>query len=373
MKNAIKRLRHDLHRHPELSGDEEATAQRLLDFFATQSPDKTVFGLGGHGLAFVYEGGEAGPTVMLRADLDALPIHENEGSPHRSENEGVAHLCGHDGHMTILAEVGRRLAAQRPAKGRAMLLFQPAEETGAGAAAVLADPAFEELRPDICFALHNLPGHPLGSVVVRDGVFASASRGMTVIFKGRTAHAAQPETGRSPALAMARFIERMNALPDGIAPAGETAFATVVGSKLGEKAFGTAPGRAEVWVTLRSETDRTMDELVGFAAEAATREAVRAGLHVEVTFDDVFTATVNAPEATATVRRAGGDTVVELDAPLRWSEDFGRFTAQFPGALFGLGAGEGVSPLHDPAYDFPDELIDTGADIFMAILHEILD
>mgnify|MGYP001822026205 FL=1 len=165
----------------------------------------------------------------------------------------------------------------------------------------------------------------------------------------------------------------MSALPDGIAPAGETAFATVVGSKLGEKAFGTAPGRAEVWVTLRSETDRTMDDLVGFAAEAATREAVRAGLHVEVTFDDVFTATINAPEAVATVRRAGGDAVIELDAPLSWSEDFGRFTAQCPGALFGLGAGEDVSPLHDPAYDFPDALIDRGADVFSAILHETLD
>lgn len=337
MKNGIIRLRHELHRLPELSGREKATASRMLEHFSLLDPDDTVPGLGGHGVAFVFAGAAKGPTVLLRADLDALPITEAEGNPHRSENEGVAHLCGHDGHMTILA-----------------------------------DPAFAALEPDFCFALHNLPGFPLGSVVVREGTFSSASRGMAVVLKGRTAHAAQPETGCSPAPALARFIERMNDLPDGLVPPGETAFATVVGARLGDRAFGTSPGRAEIWLTLRSETDGTMDDLVGYAAETATREAVRAGLHVEVEYEDVFPAMVNAPEAVAVVRRVAGDDLIDLDKPLRWSEDFGRFTALYPGALFGLGAGEDTPALHDPAYDFPDALVSRGADLFTSILAELL-
>ena len=160
MKNEIIRLRHELHRLPELSGRERATALRLLEHFALLDPDDTVSGLGGHGLAFVFAGAAKGPTVLLRADLDALPITEAEGNPHRSENEGVAHLCGHDGHMTILAEVGRRIATKRPARGRVVLLFQPAEETGEGAAAVLADPAFAAVRhePEFLAAVREIAG-----------------------------------------------------------------------------------------------------------------------------------------------------------------------------------------------------------------------
>lgn len=130
-------LRHRLHRRPEISGEERATAAEIVAALEPTRPDGIVTGLGGHGVAAIYEGREPGPTVMVRAELDALPIEELSDLPHRSQVPGKGHLCGHDGHMTILAGLARGLGRARPQRGRAVLLFQPAEETGAGAAAVM--------------------------------------------------------------------------------------------------------------------------------------------------------------------------------------------------------------------------------------------
>jgi amidohydrolase len=255
-------LRRDLHRHAELSGCEAGTAQRILRFFQPLEPDETLTELGGHGLAFGFGSADTGPSVLLRCELDALPITQTNGTAHRSVTEGVSHKCGHDGHMAILAAVGEALSRQRPARGRVVLLYQPAEETGAGASAVLADPRFAVIRPDLVFALHNLPGFPMGQILLRAETFTCASRGMEIRLTGRTAHAAQPETGRSPAKAMCRIIDELENLPARQEARSELAFATVVGARLGKKAFGTAPGDAAVMATLRSETDATMDRLV---------------------------------------------------------------------------------------------------------------
>ena len=179
-------LRHALHRQPELSGHEADTARLIATHLQATNPDRLVTNLGGHGVAALYDSGQPGPTVMLRAELDALPISEASGVPHASERPGFGHLCGHDGHMAIL--MGR--AGTRPARGRLVLLFQPAEETGAGARAVLDDPAFAALRPDYAFALHNMPGLPLGAVAVAPGPVSCASVGWRIAVAGREAHAA---------------------------------------------------------------------------------------------------------------------------------------------------------------------------------------
>lgn len=144
-------FRHHLHRNPEVSGQEAETAVAVADRLANHGPDRILRGLGGYGVAAVFDGPEPGPTVLLRCELDALPILEIGKVPHRSRIDGRAHLCGHDGHSAILTLVAAHLARQRPSRGRVVLLFQPAEETGAGAAAVIADPAFAEFSPD--FAL----------------------------------------------------------------------------------------------------------------------------------------------------------------------------------------------------------------------------
>jgi amidohydrolase len=367
-------LRRELHRHPELSGSESETAARILRFFEPLRADEVVVGLGGHGLAFVFAGAEPGPTVLLRCELDGLPIPELSRAAHRSANDGRSHACGHDGHMAILASVGASLAAARPPRGRVVLLYQPAEENGGGAEAVIRDDRFSKIRPDLVFALHNLPGFPLGQVVVRSGTFCCASRGMTVSLAGTPAHAAQPETGTSPGRAMCRIMKLIDDLPTRLGTGDEIAFATIVGARLGaDDAFGTAPGEAQVLATLRSETDATLDQMVGHLETSVRRIAARNGLRHDVTYCDDFMATVNAPEAVDVVRRAAGQAPLAVMAgPFRWSEDFGRFTAIAEGALFGIGAGEATPALHNPAYDFPDELIPLGAAVFTGIIRECL-
>jgi amidohydrolase len=369
--NDIVEYRRNLHRHPELAGQEAATSRRAVRFFAPLAPDRVLEGLGGHGVAFVFAGAQPGPTVLLRCELDALPIAEAGDLPHRSDAAGVSHKCGHDGHMAILAALGRDLAVRRPVRGRVVLLHQPAEETGQGAAAVLADPRFAEIAPDLAFALHNLPGHAAGEVVVREGAFSSASRGLAVALAGATAHAGQPETGRSPARALARIVAGLAEWAP--ADAAATDFATVVGARLGERAFGTAPGAAELWATLRAGSDAGLDRLAARALELVAAAAAADGIGHEATWHDVFPATVNDPAAVAVVRRAAGPLPVrELTAPLRWSEDFGRFTAAGPGALFGLGAGREQPALHDPDYDFPDGLIPPASALLRRIVDSVL-
>jgi amidohydrolase len=369
----IIRLRRELHRHPELSGCEIETTGRIIRFFEPLEPDAVVDGIGGNGVAVVFEGLEPGPTVLLRAELDALPIEEENRFAHRSGCPRVGHLCGHDGHMAILAAVGGDLSARRPARGKVVLLFQPAEETGRGAAAVAADPRFAPLRPDFAFALHNLPGFSLGDIIIREGVFSSASRGVVITLKGKTAHAAQPETGSSPALAMSEIIRQLVNLPAASSAAGGPVQTTVVGARLGEKAFGTAPGRAEVWATLRVEADDDMVGLVHRVEQLVAAAAATSGLEYGLAHEDVFPATVNAPRAVELVRLAAGSQPVRvMDKPFAWSEDFGHLAALCDGALFGLGAGVEAAALHDPRYDFPDELIPIGADIFQRIIAQCL-
>lgn len=367
--------RRELHRTPEVSGDEAETARKVREFLSTAGADQIVSGVGGHGVAGVFNGREPGPTVMFRAELDALPIEEISGAPHRSVIPGKAHLCGHDGHMAILAALARGLSRERPQRGRAILLFQPAEENGAGAAAVVADPRFQEIAPDFVFALHNLPGMKLGKVALIEGPVSCASRGMRITLTGKTAHASMPETGLSPAPAMAHLMPALTGLGSG-GPMDESfAMVTITHARLGEPAFGIAPAHGEIWATLRTLTDAGMDDLVA-QAESLTRHTARQHeLQLEIAYDDIFRHSENAPEAVACLRRALDTEGVAYDGgdlPMRPSEDFGNLGATAPAAMFFLGAGEHHPSLHNPDYDFPDELIAIGAKVFMRTLRDLL-
>jgi len=369
--------RRELHRHPEVSGEEAETAARVQQVLRASGPDRLATGLGGHGVAALYEGAAPGPRVLLRCELDALPIAERSEAAHRSTVPGKGHLCGHDGHMAMIAGLARLLGRTRPARGSVVLMFQPAEEDGSGAARVVSDPAFADLKPDFAFAIHNMPGLPLGHVALAEGPSACASRGMRLRLTGKTAHASQPETGVSPMPALARLMPALTALSQGRDPLSDPDFAlaTVTHARLGEPAFGIAPGEAELFVTLRSLTDAGMDRLVAEAEALARDAAASAGLELQITYEDVFVTTTSDPDAVRIAARALERLGLVHDRgplPMRPSEDFGRFGDSAALAFLLLGAGEACPALHNPDYDFPDALIPTGVAIFAAIVDEVL-
>ncbi len=367
--------RRHLHRRPELSSEEAGTAAEVLEFLRPTGPDLVLSGLGGHGLALVYEGGAPGPTLLFRAELDALPIEERGDAAYRSQVLGKAHLCGHDGHMATLAALGRGLGRQRPRRGRVVLLFQPAEETGAGAAAVLADSRYEQLVPDYAFSLHNMPGIPFGRVALRPGPVNCASRGMRIVLEGRTAHASMPETGISPMAAMASLMPALTDLSEGDVSSADFTLVTVTYTVMGAPAFGVAPGQAEIWATLRTLLDSRMEALCAAAETLAHQTAKRNGLGCTISYHDVFRHCENDAEATGHLRAALDAENVPHDEsglPIRASEDFGRFGDTAKSAMLFLGAGEKHPALHNPDYDFPDDLIGVGARIFMRTVRTML-
>lgn len=372
----LTQWRRQLHQNPELSGQERATAATVHTALAQTGPDELLTELGGHGVAAVYCGQQAGPTVMLRCELDALPIRETGDVAHRSKTDGKGHLCGHDGHMAILAGVARWLAHNPPKRGRVVLLFQPAEEDGAGAKKVINDARFAAIAPDFALSLHNYPGIAIGHAALAQGPMNCASMGMKTCLTGRTAHASEPENGLSPALAMSSLIPDLTALKRGTNSADpEFALATVTHANLGEAAFGIAPGAAQLWVTLRTQLNDTMDQLVADAEALVFTATQTHGLTAEISYHDVFLHCENHPDATDILAQALEAEAIPFTAdhlPLRASEDFGRFGAHAKSAMFLLGSGPETANLHNPDYDFPDALIPIGARVFIRALISVL-
>jgi len=368
-------LRHELHSAPELSGAEGATAARVAEILQAYAPDQVLTGIGGHGVAAVFLGGEAGPTLAIRCELDALPIPEETNLSYASQVAGKAHLCGHDGHMVMVLAVAESLAERRPQRGRVVLIFQPAEETGEGAIAYRSDPKFAEISPDMVLSLHNLPGFAVGAVSLPRGPANCASRGARIALFGRTSHAAAPQDGVSPAPALAQLMQDLATLGAGGDLDEDYALTTVTHAKLGEPTFGVAPGVAELWVTLRTVTDDRMQVLTDTLLSRVAACASKHELSHQITYHDVFEACTNAPEAVAVIEAAclAEDVPVTLcDHPQAFSEDFGQFGHSAKSVMFWLGAGEDHPQLHNPDYDFPDALIPIGSGIFLRSIYSVL-
>jgi len=367
-------LRHKLHQNPELSGIEYETSRLITKKLALLKPDTLLTNIGGCGVAAKFDAIEDGPCILFRAELDALPIEETNDFAYRSKKSGVSHKCGHDGHMAIVWGLAELVAQNRPSRGSVIILFQPAEETGDGARAVVADKKFAKLKADYCYALHNLPGYPMGEVLIRAGTFNCASRGMIIKLTGKTAHAAYPETGTSPAAALAELLQLFPHIASTLNK-NELLMTTTVHASMGEQAFGTAPSDAVLMVTLRSETNEGMDLLVDKAQREVERVGHQYDLQSDISWTDIFDASVNDEQCVKQIERAALKTkhsVTWLDDPFRWSEDFGAISASAKGAMFAYGAGEKKPQIHNPDYDFPDELIKSGLSIFFEIYKDHL-
>lgn len=352
MTDTITELRKRLHRCPEVSGKEEKTKALLMDFLKTHTTLELI-PCGGGFYAAHRESSPTKPALALRADFDALAMPDGTAS----------HLCGHDGHAAALC--GAALLAEGKNFNRNIFfLFQPAEETGAGASECLE--LFKRETVDEIYGAHNLPGFPLGQVLTRPATFACASRGVTLHFGGKPTHAAYPENGISPATAVGKLLCELSSLSEPSRYTGMT-LCTVIGTSMGEKAFGSAAAAAEVWLTLRAEHDCDLSALYESIISLSRALASEYILTFSCEIQDVFPATENTPaNAQKVLDLCDGQL---LETPMRWSEDFGHYLSVCPGAFFGIGAGETHPPLHTENYEYPDELLKPTIEAFLMLMN----
>ena len=362
MIRTVIRAQQTLHSLAERSGQERRTQACLRQFLAERTGLRVEDR--GRWLYAVHDEG-APETVVVRADHDAVPTAE-----------GAAHLCGHDGHTAALLGLALLLEGQSLGKN-VILLFQHAEETGAGAPECRALFALEGLHPEHACILgcHNIPGEPLGTLLLRRGSFACASCGVEIRLTGRPTHAAYPENGLNPTAAAARLALELPALA---AEAGRKygcmALATIVGMRTGERAFGVAASDGRLWVTLRAEKAEAFDELNRRTDEAVRAAAEAEGLAYSINRQDVFPATENDETLLSRLERCCAREKLPyryLDVPFRWSEDFGWYGKYVPACFFGVGAGPETAPLHTENYVYPDELAPITAELFFRFLASV--
>lgn len=371
----LEQLRKKLHKYAELSGNEVRTREILRDFLSSNASSGKIINVGTTGLAVIFEGKNPGPCILCRADTDALPINDDPILPYASCNNGVSHKCGHDGHSAILCGLSCILEKHFSDKGIIILLFQPAEETGKGSEEMLTDPLFEKYTPDFVFALHNLPGFENGSVVLKKEQFASASKGMIIRLTGKSSHAAYPEQGINPAFAFTEIIRGIESIPDYAESYDNFILTTIVHASLGKPGFGTAAGEAVIMATLRSYDNHNMQRLVHECSLIVDEKAKENNLQYKIEWSDEFDETYNHPEAVDIIEKVATENnlkIIHLPFPFRWSEDFGKYTAKYKGAMFGLGAGKNHAALHTEEYDFPDEIIVKGTELFYGIFQELV-
>lgn len=363
--NSAIALRHELHAHPELPMQETWTKAHLMEFLKTHTKLEVVDR--GRWFYAVFFAGDDKPNIAFRADFDALPIEESPDLvPYASENPGVSHKCGHDGHSAALAAFALDLD-ENGADKNVYLIFQHAEETGQGGrecAALLAEKNISEI-----YAVHNLPGLRFGAVAAPDGTAQFASTGMILTFEGKKSHACYPENGRNPAFAISELILALDSLAQNPKYRGMTLI-TVIAVRVGEHAFGTNAGHGELLLTVRGAFSEELDDLIRAIEGMAQERSAQYGLTCSVRYEDVFPDTFNHSACTEKVRRAArelGIPVEELAEPFRASEDFGWYTKEIPGAIFYIGGGD-CPPIHTVTFDFPDALIEPIGDLYRKIL-----
>ncbi|ADR23229.1 peptidase M20 [Marivirga tractuosa] len=363
-------LRHRLHANAEVSNQEEKTAKIIVEFLEQFEPHQIWVNVGGHGVIAQFKGTKEGENIGFRADLDALHIAETIDLEYASKTPHTAHKCGHDGHMTMVSGIAAYLQQNPLDKGNVYLVFQPAEETGEGAERINRSLKELDIKLDYLFGLHNLPDFPKGKILTKKGTFAAASRGMVIKLFGKTSHAAEPEYGISPVIAMAKITTEMSRIHRTL-DFSDLTLATVIHSELGEIAFGTSPGYGEVRITLRAMKDEDMSILIDEAENLVHKYCEDDGLGCEISYTEVFPSTINSDEAYGIMQEAAALMDLEfkqLETPFKWSEDFGQYKLQYKTGFFGIGSGMDCPHLHDEFYDFPDEIIGDGVKMYIGLL-----
>lgn len=361
----ITAWRRDFHAHPELLFDVQRTAGKVADLLHAFGCDQVVTGIGRTGVVGVIKGktDSAGRVIGLRADMDALPIHEATGADYASLTPGKMHACGHDGHTAMLLGAAKYLAETRNFDGTAVVIFQPAEEGGGGGREMCADGMMNRFGVQEIYGMHNMPGIPVGHFGIRRGAIMAAADQFDIVVTGKGGHAAKPHECIDTTLVAAHIIVALQT----IASRGVDPMKQVVVSVCTVQTDSTAHNVIPQVVKLKG-TARTMDpEVQAYietrVAEIASGTAAALGARAEVTYTRGYPVTVNADENTAyalDVARSVSGQVDPDTAPLMGAEDFSFMLNERPGAYIFLGNGD-TAMLHHPAYDFDDHAIPFGA------------
>jgi amidohydrolase len=371
------RVRHDLHRHPELGYDEHRTSAVVMEQLGTIGVAyQSGLAKGTGVLAWLPAtvDGENAKTVALRADMDALPIHEENSNEYRSTRDGVMHACGHDGHTSILLGAAKVLSEiERP--NNVLMLFQPAEEGGAGGKAMCDDGVLDGAvmgKPvDQIFGLHGFPMGELGKVYTRNGPMMAAASAFEITVHGKGTHAAYPHFGIDPILVAAHIITALQSITSrNVDPLD--AMVITIGKVEAGVAHNVIPDSALLIGTLRALTDATDQFGRRRVAEVAENIARAFGATVEVSFNEGYPVTRNDPNATEIVREIarsalGEDNLQELENPSMGGEDFSFYGQRVPASFFFLGLKPGeqesYANLHSPTFDFNDDAIPFGIEM----------
>ena len=370
LQTAMTVWRQDFHRHPEFGFEEKRTAQIVADRLRSFGLDVEE-GIGGTGVVGTLKRGTANRSIALRADMDALLIQEATNAAYASENPGYMHACGHDGHTSMLLGAAKILAEEGGFDGTVRFIFQPAEEWGKGALAMLDDGLMERFPFDEIYGIHNMPGYDVGQFRTRSGAFMSAEDNFEIKLTGNGGHASRPEATQEVMVAACALVMNLQSIVSrGVAPID---IAVVSVTEIFTDGVRNAlPGSARILGDTRSFSPDVSQRIETQMRRIAQGTADAYGVVADVSYTREFVPTINDSELTNAVLDVatglfGAENVEELAAPGGGSEDFARFLAHVPGCFVYLGNGVQSKPLHHPAYDFDDAGLIHGAQFHAAI------
>ncbi len=363
-------LRQDIHAHPELRFECHRTAALVAERLRDWGCDEVVEGIGVTGVVGVIHGQRraSGRVVGLRADMDALPIHEATGKPYASIHHGKMHACGHDGHTTMLLGAARYLCETRRFDGTVVVIFQPAEEGGAGAKVMCDAGLMTRFGIEEVYGMHNRPGHPLGEFNIRAGAFYAACDEFRITVEGRGGHAAKPHATFDPTVTTSHLILALQTIASRNADPTENIVLSVCGVRSEAQAFNVIPQRVELRGTIRTH-DAALRTLVAERLHAICEATCAAhGARAEVEFVEGYPVMINHAAQTEIARQVAQDVSGQCQEAgyNMGGEDFSYMLEERPGAYIVLGAGPGAG-LHHPEYDFNDEIIPYGCSWYVGM------
>ncbi|MEM1143384.1 MAG: M20 aminoacylase family protein [Pseudomonadota bacterium] len=366
--------RHHLHAHPELAYQEHGTSAFVIDRLKEFGCD-IYTGFAETGVVGVLDYGP-GPAIGIRADMDALPLTEQTGLSYASQQNGVMHACGHDGHTTIALGAAKLLASRDDFSGKLVFIFQPAEENEGGARRMLEDGLFEQHPVDAVFGLHNMPGVPVGEVWVRSGAVSASFDSFEVLFTGRGGHGAMPEFTVDPIPAAASAVLSLQTLVSRNVAALDSAVLSVCALEAGDT-YNVIPDTARIKGSYRTLNPKVQKKLRARVEEVLAGVAQGYGVEVQTQIEERYPPVVNSEREADIVKAVVAKTQDEFTlrdefAPTMGSEDFAFFLQQRPGCFCLIGNGKDAAPLHSPHYQFEDSAIAGGVRLWTLIAEHYL-